>query len=165
MIKPYLISPSQSLNDGDLSRNSHYYLFFEKQARKFDAVYVFQVPSVNTGALTSKTCHICHKVFSRENPSWSQMYRRHMLAHTGSKPYKCFYCDFRSSRKDSVSRHVRLRHPNCQVSMAGVGPSSLLDVVQAVEQERWRAANIGAANLSEPDQYTPSDSSLFTPDI
>lgn len=83
------------------------------------------------------------------------MYRRHMLAHSGSKPYKCILCDFRSSRKDSVSRHVRLRHSS-QISMARVGPSSVFDVVQVVEQD-LHGARVGVPNIPRLDQGAPID--------
>ncbi|KAA0202709.1 hypothetical protein HAZT_HAZT000645 [Hyalella azteca] len=66
------------------------------------------VSSVDRGALHTQVCPICNKVFDRENPSWSKKYNRHMIAHSGSKPFKCYFCDYRSSRKDSapVSRSL-----------------------------------------------------------
>lgn len=58
-----------------------------------------------------------------------------MLAHTGSKPYKCLFCDYRSSRKDSVKRHARLRHYQ---GVPGVDGSTKVGnvVVQVIEEER-----------------------------
>jgi len=56
-------------------------------------------------------CLICNKVFDRTlDQSWSQKFRRHMLSHSGAKPYECYFCGYKSSRKDSVKRHIRLRH-------------------------------------------------------
>lgn len=55
-------------------------------------------------------CNMCHVKFNRNHPSWSQKYKRHMIAHSGSKPFKCSLCNYKSSRKDSVKRHAKLRH-------------------------------------------------------
>ncbi|XP_074655716.1 zinc finger protein 711-like [Tubulanus polymorphus] len=53
-----------------------------------------------------KSCPFCHKVVS----SSASNFKRHVLTHTGSKPYKCPYCQTFFSRPESCQRHIRAVH-------------------------------------------------------
>ena len=35
---------------------------------------------------------------------------KHVMRHFGIKPYKCQYCDYRSSEKSGIYRHGRIMH-------------------------------------------------------
>ena len=39
-----------------------------------------------------------------------QILKRHMRCHTESKPFKCFYCDYRTNRKESLKTHCIRKH-------------------------------------------------------
>ncbi|XP_047741760.1 longitudinals lacking protein, isoforms A/B/D/L isoform X21 [Hyalella azteca] len=55
-----------------------------------------------------RTCPYCRKVFTMA--TWKQKLERHMLIHTGVKPYLCPHCPHRSNRKDNLRHHVVSMH-------------------------------------------------------
>lgn len=77
--------------------------------------------------LESGTCPLCGKHFPRIASSWRQKLERHLLTHTGEKPYRCPYCLHRSGRKDSIKRHSRIMHPDKP-------PLSASDIMLACDQ-------------------------------
>ncbi|CAJ1989770.1 hypothetical protein conserved [Leishmania donovani] len=69
------------------------------------------------GAAVGFTVHLvcphCAKEFTG-NSSTSGVrsnYRRHLLTHTGERPFPCSYCHQRFTTKPNLRRHVRLVHP------------------------------------------------------
>nr|CCM16463.1 hypothetical protein, conserved [Leishmania guyanensis] len=59
-------------------------------------------------------CPHCAKEFTG-NSSTSGVrsnYRRHLLIHTGERPFPCSYCHQRFTTKPNLRRHVRLVHPS-----------------------------------------------------
>lgn len=54
---------------------------------------------------SKRLCHICGKVFSRDD-----IVRRHMVSHTGEKNFKCPTCGKNFTRADSLVRHISRLH-------------------------------------------------------
>jgi len=66
--------------------------------------------SPTDGTIEQRTCPICKKVFS--SPTWKQKLDRHILIHTGAKPFACPHCPHRSNRKDNLRHHINIIHRN-----------------------------------------------------
>jgi len=67
--------------------------------------------------------------------------------HSGCKPFKCKFCDYRSARKDSVKRHAKLLH-QCLVSDG----RSLADVVEIVEEIQHNVNQLGVDLINSGDE-------------
>ena len=55
-------------------------------------------------------CPYCPQVMKT-----SQMIGRHILVHTGEKPFACPHCDFRTNRKSNLTAHVKSQHSSYQL--------------------------------------------------
>nr|XP_027222255.1 zinc finger protein 710-like [Penaeus vannamei] len=53
-------------------------------------------------------CPVCGKGFQGRSRRWKL--DRHMLLHTGEKPYQCPYCSHRANQKNNLRMHIRARH-------------------------------------------------------
>lgn len=51
------------------------------------------------------SCTVCKKSFGKKREL-----SRHVLVHSGFKPFKCPHCDKRFGRKDKMLRHVQTVH-------------------------------------------------------
>lgn len=50
-------------------------------------------------------CPVCGHKFL-----WRWMLVRHMMTHTGEKPYSCPHCDYKAARKEQVRSHIYNKH-------------------------------------------------------
>ncbi|XP_012266949.2 ras-responsive element-binding protein 1 [Athalia rosae] len=57
------------------------------------------------------SCPYCHRKFP-----WTSSLRRHILTHTGQKPYKCTYCPLLFTTKSNCDRHLLRKHINAGTS-------------------------------------------------
>ena len=66
-----------------------------------------QYSSYNMNGLWTFVCHFnnCGRLFKSK-----QKVQRHLLTHTGEKPYACRFCDYRTARKDQVKIHEYGKH-------------------------------------------------------
>lgn len=50
-------------------------------------------------------CQYCGRNFDRVSNL-----KRHLLLHSGAKPFKCLYCDYRATQKANVVGHLACKH-------------------------------------------------------
>ncbi|XP_057178185.1 ras-responsive element-binding protein 1 isoform X1 [Triplophysa rosa] len=58
-----------------------------------------------SNSVQKMTCPFCPRVFP-----WASSLQRHMLTHTGQKPYPCHQCDAFFSTKSNCERHLLRKH-------------------------------------------------------
>ena len=67
------------------------------------------------------SCPYCYRKFP-----WTSSLRRHVLTHTGQKPYKCPHCPLLFTTKSNCDRHLLRKHGghSAPTSQGGGSPSS-----------------------------------------
>ncbi|XP_058793417.1 ras-responsive element-binding protein 1-like isoform X2 [Phymastichus coffea] len=70
----------------------------------------------------SYSCGVCHKVLSS-----ASSLDRHILVHSGERPFKCKYCDMAFTTNGNMNRHLRTAHG---------GPTSCTDSEASSDSER-----------------------------
>lgn len=65
------------------------------------------------------SCPYCPRTFP-----WTSSLRRHVLTHTGQKPYKCPHCSLLFTTKSNCDRHLLRKHGSQSASSASQGGSS-----------------------------------------
>lgn len=59
-------------------------------------------------SLIHASCPLCNKKFFGYNRKF--LLTRHLITHTGEKPYQCRYCPYRANVSSNLSRHVKTVH-------------------------------------------------------
>lgn len=86
---------SDSVNSGNLNNASSKKKKKKKKKKK----------SAYSMAPNRVICPYCERPFP-----WSSSLRRHILTHTGQKPYQCIYCSLLFTTKSNCDRHLLRKH-------------------------------------------------------
>ncbi|KAG7167365.1 Zinc finger protein 536-like 6 [Homarus americanus] len=62
---------------------------------------------------TALNCPACGKVFAGTKRRYHL--ERHLITHTGERPFPCPHCPYRANVRENLARHIRHRHPNTVV--------------------------------------------------
>ena len=77
-------------------------------------------PQEVAGQEGSASCTVCGKAFKGHKLKFRL--RRHMIIHTGEKPFACPYCPHRANIRNNLTRHIFFQH-GVGVPTSGSQPS------------------------------------------
>ncbi|XP_034041462.1 ras-responsive element-binding protein 1 isoform X2 [Thalassophryne amazonica] len=100
-----------------------------------------------SNSVQKMTCQYCPRVFP-----WASSLQRHMLTHTGQKPFPCPKCDAFFSTKSNCERHLLRKH--------GVTNRTLRRNGALVKKVPDDSSHESAESQSETEQITPEASDL-----
>ncbi|XP_053322245.1 ras-responsive element-binding protein 1 [Spea bombifrons] len=89
------------------------------------------------------TCPYCPRVFP-----WASSLQRHMLTHTGQKPYPCAKCDAFFSTKSNCERHLLRKHGVANLSLRRNGLMSQSKESDAGSQDSTDSQSDADAEMS-----------------
>lgn len=114
------------------------------------------------------SCPYCHRKFP-----WSSSLRRHVLTHTGQKPFKCPHCPLLFTTKSNCDRHLLRKHGG---SAKAILAEPIQDVSPAqndrsVPERPYKCASCPTSTFSSMDtlkkhmtsRHGPGDSSPSSP--
>ncbi|KAF2368981.1 Zinc finger C2H2-type [Trinorchestia longiramus] len=81
-------------------------------------------------------CQFCIRKFSRLSNL-----KRHLLLHTGTKPFQCLYCEYRAAQKANVVQHMANRHKQQITSLltSNVLDGALVPMAPDADLKRYAA--------------------------
>lgn len=108
-------------------------------------------------------CPVCNKTFCSRNRR--QDLQRHILSHTGERPFACSYCPYRATLKGNLKKHVHGLHahlftPPMEKIVVSEAANSLTSPLQSYGQDpSCKAGSEADSSLTSPLQSHGQDAS------
>lgn len=80
---------------------------------------------METGAI----CPVCGKAFTGDK--FKFRLGRHMIIHTGEKPYSCPMCPYRGNIRSNLTRHLALQHGQTSLNTVSRTAQQNMNIVSA----------------------------------
>ncbi|XP_028813803.1 ras-responsive element-binding protein 1 isoform X2 [Denticeps clupeoides] len=106
-----------------------------------------------SNSVQKMTCPFCPRVFP-----WASSLQRHMLTHTGQKPYPCPKCDAFFSTKSNCERHLLRKHGVTSRVLRRNG-------IMTKSKDAEEASPESAESMSESELHVPEAVDLTSPEL
>lgn len=124
-------------------------LFFIRFRSETDTAQPPKKKSAYSLAPNRVSCPYCHRKFP-----WSSSLRRHVLTHTGQKPFKCPHCPLLFTTKSNCDRHLLRKHGGSARAILAepipdtVSPPQPLNDSRAVPERPFKCSSCPTSTFS-----------------